>query len=152
MTKALIGLEIHAELMTQTKMFCGCKNEFGATPNTNVCPVCLGHPGTLPRINKGAVEKAVLAGLAMNCQIRKECQMDRKKYFYPDLTKGFQISQNEEPLCYEGYIEIQGEEGAKKVRIERIHIEEDTGKSNHTEDGSTWMDYNRAGVPWIRQR
>ena len=76
MTKALIGLEIHAELMTQTKMFCGCKNEFGATPNTNVCPVCLGHPGTLPRINKGAVEKAVLAGLAMNCQIRKECQMD----------------------------------------------------------------------------
>lgn len=149
MTKALIGLEIHAELMTQTKMFCGCKNEFGATPNTNVCPVCLGHPGTLPRINKGAVEKAVLAGLAMNCQIRKECQMDRKKYFYPDLTKGFQISQNEEPLCYEGYIEIQGEEGAKKVRIERIHIEEDTGKSNHTEDGSTWMDYNRAGVPLI---
>ena len=147
--KSLIGLEIHAELMTETKMFCGCKNEFGAVPNTNICPACLGHPGTLPRINKHAVELAVLAGFAFDCSIRRSFQMDRKKYFYPDLTKGFQISQDEEPICYDGYIEIEGDEGPKKVRIERIHIEEDTGKSNHTEDGSTWMDYNRAGVPLI---
>lgn len=149
MVKSLIGLEIHAELSTKTKMFCACKNEFGATPNTNICPICLGHPGTLPRLNKDAVRRAILAGFAMDCKIRRNFQMDRKKYFYPDLTKGFQISQNEEPICYEGFIEITTDQGTKKVRIERIHIEEDTGKSNHTEDGSTWMDYNRAGVPLI---
>ena len=91
MVKSLIGLEIHAELSTKTKMFCACKNEFGATPNTNICPICLGHPGTLPRLNKEAVRRAILAGFAMDCKIRRNFQMDRKKYFYPDLTKCFQI-------------------------------------------------------------
>lgn len=149
MYKTLIGLEIHVELSTKTKMFCSCKNEFGALPNTNICEVCLGHPGTLPRINKKAIEYAVKAGLALNCTINKETKMDRKKYFYSDLVKGFQISQDNKPLCTEGYIEINTGDYKKKIRIERIHIEEDTGKSTHTETGHTLMDYNRSGVPLI---
>lgn len=147
--KTIIGLEIHCELSTKTKMFCGCKNEFGQAPNTIVCPVCLGHVGTLPRVNKRAVELAVMAGMAFDCNIRQEMKFDRKKYFYPDLTKGFQITQQDEPIAYEGFLEIETKNGAKKVRIERIHMEEDTGKSNHTEDGHTLLDYNRAGVPLI---
>lgn len=147
--KTIIGVEIHVELLTDTKMFCGCKNEFGKAPNTNVCPVCLGHPGTLPRINKKAIKYAILAGLAFDCDIRNEFKMDRKKYFYPDLVKGYQITQEEEPLCTNGKISINTENGKKDIRIERIHIEEDTGKSIHNEEGNTLLDYNRAGVPLI---
>ncbi len=147
--KTLIGLEIHVELATETKMFCGCKNEFGKAPNTNVCPICLGHPGALPAINKKAVEYAVMAGLAFDCEIRKDFKMDRKKYFYPDLTKGYQITQEDFPLCSKGKITIKTENGTKDIGIHRIHIEEDTGKSIHNEEGNTLMDYNRCGVPLI---
>lgn len=147
--KTIIGLEIHCELSTKSKMFCSCKNEFGQAPNTMVCPVCLGHVGTLPRINKKAVELSIMAGMAFDCKIRQNMKFDRKKYFYPDLTKGFQITQQDEPVCYDGFLELSSEYGNKKVRIERIHMEEDTGKSTHTEDGHTLLDYNRAGVPLI---
>ncbi len=147
--KTLIGLEIHVELSTNSKMFCSCKNQFGLAPNTSVCPICLGHPGTLPVMNKKAVEYAIMAGLAFNCNINQEFKMDRKKYFYPDLTKGYQITQQDQPLCTNGYIEIKSGNNIKKIRLERIHIEEDTGKSIHNEKGNTLMDYNRAGVPLI---
>ncbi|WP_099203081.1 Asp-tRNA(Asn)/Glu-tRNA(Gln) amidotransferase subunit GatB [Miniphocaeibacter massiliensis] len=147
--KTLIGLEIHVELGTKSKMFCGCKNEFGAAPNTNVCPVCLGHPGALPVMNKKALEYAIMAGLSFNCDIRNSFKMDRKKYFYPDLTKGYQITQQDMPLCENGYIEVHSQEGTKKVGLYRIHIEEDTGKSIHNGEGNTLLDYNRAGVPLI---
>lgn len=147
--KTIIGLEIHVELSTKTKMFCSCENVFGQAPNTVVCPVCLGHVGTLPRINKKAVEYAVQAGLAFDCNIRQNMKFDRKKYYYADLTKGYQITQQDEPIATDGFLEIDGEDGPKKVRIERIHMEEDTGKSTHTDDGHTLLDYNRAGVPLI---
>ena len=145
--RTIIGLEIHTELMTDTKMFCGCSNEFGGEANTHCCPVCLGLPGTLPRINERAIEYAIKSGLAFDCEISNFNRMDRKHYFYVDLPKGFQISQDDRPLCHDGYIYL--EEKDKKVRIERIHIEEDTGKLNHTETGETLIDYNRAGVPLI---
>lgn len=145
-TKTIIGLEIHVELSTDTKMFCSCKNEFGAVPNTNVCPICLGHPGTLPQMNKRAVEYAVMAGLAFNCKIRNEQKVDRKKYFYPDLVKGYQLTQFEKPYAYEGYLELTS---GKHINIREIHMEEDTGKSNHNDDDTVLMDYNRAGVPLI---
>ena len=145
-TKTIIGLEIHVEMATETKMFCSCKNEFGAVPNTNVCPVCLGHPGTLPQMNEKAVEYAVMAGLAFHCDIRNDQKMDRKKYFYPDLVKGYQITQFDKPYATNGFIEL---ESGKKIRIAEIHMEEDTGKSNHDEENATLMDYNRAGVPLI---
>lgn len=144
--KTIIGLEIHVELSTDTKMFCSCKNEFGAVPNTNVCPICLGHPGTLPQMNKRAVEYAVMAGLAFNCNIRNEQKVDRKKYFYPDLVKGYQLTQYDKPYAYEGYLELAS---GKHINIREIHMEEDTGKSNHNENDTVLMDYNRAGVPLI---
>ncbi|MDO4594132.1 MAG: Asp-tRNA(Asn)/Glu-tRNA(Gln) amidotransferase subunit GatB [Tissierellia bacterium] len=145
-TQTIIGLEIHVELSTETKMFCSCKNEFGAVPNTNVCPVCLGHPGALPIINEKAVEYAYMAGLAFNCNLRHNMKMDRKKYFYPDLVKGFQITQQDEPYATGGYIQLKS---GKKIRLNSIHMEEDTAKSNHDESGNTLMDYNRSGVPLI---
>ncbi|SHJ46997.1 Asp-tRNA(Asn)/Glu-tRNA(Gln) amidotransferase subunit GatB [Tepidibacter formicigenes] len=148
--KTIIGLEIHAELLTNTKIFCGCKNEFGANVNTNCCPVCLGLPGSLPVLNKKVLEYGIMAGLSFNCDIARETKMDRKNYFYPDLTKAYQISQYDIPLCSNGYIEIEKEDkSTKKIRIRRIHIEEDTGKSLHDMSGDTLLDYNRSGVPLI---
>ena len=140
--KTIIGLEIHVELQTKTKMFCSCKNEYGCVPNTNVCPTCLGHPGTLPLINKKAIEYAIMAGNAFNCNIALDMKMDRKKYFYPDLVKGYQITQERTPICKNGYIEIEIENKVKKLRLQRIHIEEDTGKSIHNGEGYTLIDYN----------
>lgn len=135
-----IGLEIHAELKTRTKMFCGCKNDGDERrPNINVCPICLGHPGTLPTINKQAVENVIKAGLALNGKIPDESNFDRKSYFYPDLPKGYQISQYDHPLVEGGLL--------NGVRITRIHLEEDAGRLNHAEDGSTLVDFNRAGLP-----
>ncbi|MCI5839181.1 MAG: Asp-tRNA(Asn)/Glu-tRNA(Gln) amidotransferase subunit GatB [Peptoniphilaceae bacterium] len=145
-TKTLIGLEIHVELSTKTKMFCSCKNEFGAVPNTNVCPICLGHPGTLPQMNEEAVKYAIMAGIAFNCEIVNDMKMDRKKYFYPDLVKGYQITQQDLPFAKGGYIKL---DSGKKIRLNSIHMEEDTAKSNHSDSGETLMDYNRSGVPLI---
>ncbi|WP_409227613.1 Asp-tRNA(Asn)/Glu-tRNA(Gln) amidotransferase subunit GatB [Gudongella sp. SC589] len=147
--KTLIGLEIHVELSTEKKMFCNCKNQYGADVNTLVCPVCLGLPGALPVIDKQAVEYALKAGLAFDCQIADTIRMDRKNYFYPDLTKGYQISQSDHPLCSGGYLEIEPEAGPKRITLDRIHIEEDTGKQLHTEDGTSLLDFNRSGVPLV---
>jgi len=145
--EVVIGLEVHTELSTKTKIYCGCTTEFGGQPNTHVCPVCLGLPGALPHLNKKVVEYGIKAGLALNCSITKYGRMDRKNYFYPDCPKNYQITQDELPLCTEGYIEIELEdESIKKIGIERIHIEEDAGKLLHTGVG-TLVDFNRAGVP-----
>ncbi len=146
--EAVIGLEVHAQLLTKTKIFCGCSTRFGNPPNSNVCPVCLGHPGVLPVLNKKVVEYAVLMGLATNCTIREKSILARKNYFYPDLPKGYQISQYEEPICEHGFLTIQTKDGNKKsIGITRIHIEEDAGKSIHDQAFETLVDVNRCGVP-----
>ena len=149
--EAVIGLEVHAELSTKTKIFCSCSTEFGAEPNTHVCPICMALPGALPKLNEKVVEYAVKAGLATNCEIERDSKNDRKNYFYPDLPKSYQISQFDKPLCKNGYIEIEDDNGKpKKIRILRIHIEEDAGKLNHNEfSGGSLVDLNRAGVPLI---
>ena len=148
--EVIIGLEVHAELSTKTKIFCSCPTEFGAAPNTHVCPICMAMPGTLPVLNEKVVEYAVKAGLATNCEISRDSKNDRKNYFYPDLPKAYQISQYDKPLCEHGYVEIDTEEGKKKIRLTRIHIEEDAGKLNHDEfSGGSLVDLNRAGVPLI---
>ena len=149
--EVVIGLEVHAELSTKTKIFCSCPTTFGAEPNTHICPICTAMPGTLPVLNEKVVEYAVKAGLATNCTISKDSKNDRKNYFYPDLPKSYQISQFDKPLCEHGYIEIEDDEGnKKKVRLLRIHIEEDAGKLNHNEFGvGSLVDLNRAGVPLI---
>ena len=148
--EVIIGLEVHAELSTKTKIFCSCPTEFGAAPNTHVCPICMAMPGTLPVLNEKVVEYAVKAGLATNCEISRDSKNDRKNYFYPDLPKAYQISQFDKPLCEQGYVEIDTDEGKKKIRLTRIHIEEDAGKLNHDDfGGGSLVDLNRAGVPLI---
>ena len=149
--EAVIGLEIHCELSTKTKIFCSCPNEFGGKPNSNCCPVCLGLPGALPVLNEKVVEYAVKAGLATNCAISPTSKNDRKNYFYPDTPKAYQISQYDEPLCRNGFVMIEDEDGnEKKIGITRIHIEDDAGKLNHDEFGrGSFVDLNRAGVPLI---
>lgn len=147
----VMGLEVHAELSTKTKIFCSCPTEFGGEPNTHTCPICMAMPGTLPVLNEKVVEYAVKAGLATNCEISRNSKNDRKNYFYPDLPKSYQISQYDMPLCEHGYIEIELEDGEKKkIGLTRIHIEEDSGKLNHNEfGGGSLVDLNRAGVPLI---
>ncbi|MCR5699577.1 MAG: Asp-tRNA(Asn)/Glu-tRNA(Gln) amidotransferase subunit GatB [Treponemataceae bacterium] len=173
--KIVIGCEIHTQLTTKTKAFCACENRYGGMPDTRVCPVCLGLPGAMPRISKGYVEKGAIAGLALNCKISNYAKFDRKHYFYPDLAKGYQITQYDIPLCSDGYIDIpyihlpeEQRPGGKdyvgvdftgkandvdgkykRVRIERIHLEEDVGKSLHLEGAHSYIDYNRSGTPLI---
>ena len=148
--ETVIGLEVHAELATKTKIYCSCENKFGGDVNTRTCPVCIGLPGTLPVLNKKVVDYGIKAGLAMNCEISRYTKQDRKNYFYPDLPKAYQISQFDLPLCKNGYVEIETENGPKKIGITRIHIEEDAGKLIHAEDGDySMVDYNRGGVPLI---
>ncbi|HEX2939079.1 MAG TPA: Asp-tRNA(Asn)/Glu-tRNA(Gln) amidotransferase subunit GatB, partial [Ruminiclostridium sp.] len=145
--ETVVGLEIHSELSTKTKIFCGCTTQFGGEQNTHCCPVCTGMPGTLPVLNKKVVEYAVRAGLAMNCEIAHFSKLDRKNYFYPDLPKAYQISQYDLPLCKGGYVKLSN---GKKIGITRIHIEEDAGKLVHDNVARrTYVDYNRCGVPLI---
>ncbi len=144
----VIGMECHAELLTQSKMFCGCANEFGGAPNTRTCPVCLGLPGSLPVMNGTAVELVLRTALALNCRISRDCLFARKNYFYPDLPKGYQISQYDDPIGVGGYLDITLEDGsAKRVHIRRVHLEEDTGKLIHASGNESEVDYNRSGVP-----
>ncbi|MCH5188198.1 MAG: Asp-tRNA(Asn)/Glu-tRNA(Gln) amidotransferase subunit GatB [Oscillospiraceae bacterium] len=145
----VIGLETHVELKTETKIFCSCPTTFGAEPNTHVCPVCMGYPGTLPVLNGKVVEYAIKAGMATNCTIARYSKEDRKNYFYPDLPKAYQISQYDLPLCEHGYLDIESEEGTKRIGITRIHIEEDAGKLVHDDQHGTLIDCNRCGVPLI---
>src|SRR5690349_3670528 len=152
-----MGLEVHVELNTNTKMFCGCPTEFGAEPNTQVCPTCLGLPGAMPAVNRVAVEYAIRIGLALNCQIAEWCRFARKNYYYPDMPKNFQTSQYDEPIAFNGWLDVDVDGETVRVEIERAHMEEDTGKSLHV-GGATGrihgadfslVDYNRAGIPLI---
>ena len=154
----VLGLEVHVELSTNTKMFCGCANHFGGEPNTHVCPVCLGMPGALPVVNGRGVESAIRIGLALNCEIAEWCRFARKNYFYPDVPKNFQTSQYDEPIAFDGHLDVELDDGeVVRVEIERAHMEEDTGKSSHVGSASgrihgaeySLLDYNRAGVPLI---
>src|SRR5579872_4476934 len=146
--EVVVGMECHAELLTNSKMFCGCANDFGGAPNTRTCPVCLGLPGSLPVPNRMAVELVVKAALALNCEISRDCLFARKNYFYPDLPKGYQISQYENPIGQSGWLDITLANGeTKRVRIRRVHLEEDTGKLIHAGANESEVDYNRSGVP-----
>src|SRR5215471_15638029 len=149
----VIGLEVHVQLATNTKIFCGCPTGFGAAPNTNVCPVCLGLPGALPVVNRKAVELAIKAALALNCRVRPVSRFARKNYFYPDLPKGYQISQYEEPLAEDGWVEILVDGAVKRIGITRVHMEDDAGKSIHDgfKDSSrySYVDLNRCGTPLV---
>lgn len=153
--KLVVGLEVHVQLSTESKLFCGCSTRFGGEPNTQVCPVCLGLPGSLPVMNRKAVDLALLTGLAMNCHIAPVCKWDRKNYFYPDLPKGYQISQFDQPICGEGYLDIpeDGSDGkTKRIRLIRAHLEEDAGKSMHDEaagKADSRIDLNRTGTPLL---
>ncbi len=146
----VIGLEVHAQLLTKTKLFCGDSAAFGGEPNTHISPITLAHPGTLPKLNKKAVEYAVKMGIACHCEIERHNYFARKNYFYPDLPKGYQISQHTTPVCIGGFVKIKTAEGEKNIALNRIHLEEDAGKSLHdVDDNNTCIDYNRAGVPLI---
>ena len=146
--EVVIGLEVHCQINTKTKAFCGCSTEFGAEPNTQTCPVCLGMPGQLPVLNMVAVEKSILTGLAIGAKINLESKFDRKNYFYPDLPKGYQISQFAVPIVEGGYIDIPTKDGEKRLGVTRIHMEEDAGKSMHEGlDAVSHIDLNRSGVP-----
>jgi aspartyl-tRNA(Asn)/glutamyl-tRNA(Gln) amidotransferase subunit B len=146
--ETVIGLEIHAQLLTDSKMFCGCSTKFGSEPNTQTCPVCIGMPGVLPVINKKAIEYVIRTGLAVNCKISSYSRFARKNYFYPDLPKGYQISQYELPICEGGYVEIAENGSIKKIKLTRIHLEEDAGKNIHEDAGNySFVDLNRAGTP-----
>ncbi|MEW1841754.1 Asp-tRNA(Asn)/Glu-tRNA(Gln) amidotransferase subunit GatB [Nonomuraea angiospora] len=153
----VLGLETHVELGTRSKMFCSCKTTFGAPPNTQVCPTCLAFPGSLPVANAAAIESTIRIGLALNCSIAEWCRFARKNYFYPDMPKNYQISQYDEPLCFDGYVDVEVEGQTVRIEIERVHLEEDTGKSTHV-GGATGrihgadysiVDYNRAGIPLV---
>ncbi|MFE0070841.1 Asp-tRNA(Asn)/Glu-tRNA(Gln) amidotransferase subunit GatB [Nonomuraea sp. NPDC059023] len=153
----VLGLETHVELGTASKMFCGCKTTFGAAPNTQTCPTCLAFPGALPVANEAAIESTIRIGLALNCSIAEWCRFARKNYFYPDMPKNYQISQYDEPLCFDGYLDVEVDGATVRVEIERVHLEEDTGKSTHV-GGATGriqgadysiVDYNRAGIPLV---
>ncbi len=147
----VIGCEVHVQLLTKTKAFCSCENRFGGIPNTRVCPVCLGLPGALPVVNRAMVEYAIKAGLALNCKVASVTKFDRKNYMYPDLPKGYQISQYDIPICYEGYLDIESDGSTRRVRIRRLHMEEDAGKNIHLEDdsGLSYVDFNRCGTPLL---
>lgn len=148
--ETVIGLEVHVELATKTKIFCGCSTRFGGVPNTHTCPVCTGMPGSLPVLNKKVVEYALALGMAANCQINQYCRFDRKNYFYPDNPQNYQISQLYLPICHDGWLEIQTSGGPKKIRIHEMHMEEDAGKLIHDEwEDCSLVDYNRSGVPLI---
>ena len=148
--ETVIGLEVHVELATKTKIFCGCSTAFGGAPNTHTCPVCTGMPGSLPVLNKQVVEYAVAVGLATNCQITQYCKFDRKNYFYPDNPQNYQISQLYLPICRNGHVDIETEQGTKAIGIHEIHMEEDAGKLIHDEwEDCSLVDYNRSGVPLI---
>lgn len=148
--ESVIGLEVHVELSTATKIFCGCSTKFGGEPNTQTCPVCTGMPGSLPVLNKQVVENALKLGAALNCQVNQYARFDRKNYFYPDNPQNYQISQLYLPICIDGWLEIDTKVGAKKIRIHEMHMEEDAGKLLHDEwEDSSLVDYNRSGVPLI---
>lgn len=148
--ETVIGLEVHVELATKTKIFCSCSTEFGGAPNTHTCPVCTGMPGSLPVLNRQVVEYALAVGLAVNCEINQYCRFDRKNYFYPDNPQNYQISQLYLPICHDGFVEIETAAGKKKVGIHEIHMEEDAGKLIHDEwEDCSLVDYNRSGVPLI---
>ena len=149
----VIGLEVHAQLRTETKIFCGCGTRFGAEPNAHVCPVCLGLPGALPVLNRRVVELAIRTGLALGCTIQSRSCFARKNYFYPDLPKGYQISQYDQPIATDGELTYESDDGPRTVRIIRAHLEEDAGKSIHAGTGAgerhTYLDFNRSGVPLV---
>lgn len=147
--EAVIGLEVHVELKTKHKIFCDCEVSFGDPPNTHVCPVCLAMPGSLPVLNHEVVDFAICAGLLTNCEISLSSRIDRKNYFYPDLPKAYQLSQADEPLCRNGYVDVSTEDGTSRIRVNRIHIEEDAGKLIHTDAATSLVDMNRGGVPLI---
>ncbi len=148
--EAVIGLEIHAQLLTQSKLFCGDSTKFGASPNTQISPISLAHPGTLPKMNRKAVEYALKLGIALHCGIERNNYFARKNYFYPDLPKGYQISQHTTPICKNGFVHIKTTCGERNVLLNRIHLEEDAGKSLHDVDENfTCIDLNRAGVPLL---
>src|SRR3954463_13598296 len=146
--EAVIGLETHVQLKTRCKMWCGCANEFGAEPNTNVCPVCLGMPGVLPVANEEALKLTVLTGLLLNCEVSPKAKFDRKNYFYPDVPKNYQVTQYDQPSTKNGYVEFEFNGSLSRVRITRAHLEEDVGKNFHF-DRHSGVDFNRAGVPLL---
>jgi aspartyl-tRNA(Asn)/glutamyl-tRNA(Gln) amidotransferase subunit B len=147
--RVIVGMECHVQLKTATKCYCPCPTSFGAEPNTNVCPTCLGLPGAMPVLGKGALDLAIRGGLGLGCKIAAFTKWDRKNYFYPDLPKGYQITQYDKPLCFDGALVVDGESGPVTVRVQRAHLEEDTGKTTHQPDGTALVDYNRCGTPLL---